>query len=129
LGLGIEVPSGAAELEEAIRTTADVVDSFRRSDVLTLGQPAGEVVPGVSGSESDLLHYAIEPHGEEKILLPVFTRPEYMTAPLQENRDWQTLSVLRVAGKALLDNVDDDVTIVINPGSEREYPIDPSDRQ
>ena len=57
----------------------------------------------------------------------VFTRIDIIKGALQENPEWQSLAVLQVQGKALLENLDKDVTIVINPWSDLEYqlPITP----
>jgi hypothetical protein len=124
-GVALQPTSDSPELEQAISTKQNVVDALRESTVLTLGQPAGDVVPGVGGTESDLLHYAED---DDTVALPVFTNPGLMAEPLRENPDWQTLSVLELNGKDLLDAVDDDVTIVINPQSDAEWRIPPSER-
>jgi hypothetical protein len=58
-------------------------------------------------------------------LLPVFTSLTTMREALIRNPEWQTLSVLQISGGALLDNVDDDVTIVINPWTDLEYQLLP----
>jgi SseB protein N-terminal domain len=103
-----------------------VKDQFAKTEIYALGQPAGDTsVPG-QGTESDLLHFTIDDEdGTEKVLLPVFTRPDIMREALLRNPDWQTLSVLQINGQALLDNVDADVTIVINPWSRLEFQIPP----
>ncbi len=102
---------------------ATVKDQFNKTDVYALGHPAGDTsVPG-HGTESDLLHFAIDDPGGERTLLPVFTRPDIMREALLRNPEWQTLSVLQVNGKALLENVDNDVIIVINPWSRLEFQI------
>ena len=103
-----------------------VRDQFSKTDIYALGQPAGDTsVPG-QGTESDLLHFTIDADdGTEKVMLPVFTRPDIMREALLRNPDWQTLSVLQINGQALLDNVDSDVTIVINPWSKLEFQIPP----
>ena len=104
-----------------------VRDQFGKTDIYALGQPAGDTsIPG-QGTESDLLHFTIDDEtGLEKVLLPVFTRPDIMREALLRNPDWQTLSVLQINGQALLDNVDSDVTIVINPWSRLEFQIPPA---
>ena len=105
---------------------ATVKDQFGKSDVYALGHPAGDTSVAGHGTESDLLHFTIddpEAEGKEKVLLPVFTRPDIMREALIRNPDWQQLSVLQVNGKALLENVDDEVIIVINPWSRLEFQI------
>jgi hypothetical protein len=104
-----------------------VRDQFAKTEIYALGQPAGDTsVPG-QGTESDLLHFTIDDEdGTEKVLLPVFTRPDIMREALLRNPDWQTLSVLQINGQALLENVDADVTIVINPWSRLEFQIPPT---
>lgn len=101
-----------------------VKDQFGKTDVYALGQPAGDTsVPG-HGTESDLLHFAIDdPNGVERVMLPVFTRPDIMREALMRNPEWQQLSVLQVNGQALLENVDDEVIVVINPWSRLEFQI------
>ena len=103
---------------------ASVRDQFAKTDIYALGQPAGDTsVPG-QGTESDLLHFTIDDAaGVERVMLPVFTRPDIMKEALLRNPEWQTLSVLQIGGSALLENVDDDVTIVINPWSRLEFQI------
>lgn len=105
-----------------------VKDQFGKTEVYCLGQPAGDLsVPG-QGSESDLLHFTVDDaKGVERVMLPVFTRPDIMKEALLRNPDWQTLSVLQVNGRALLDNVDDDVIIVINPWSRLEFQLPPKE--
>ena len=107
---------------------AAVKEQFGKTNVYCLGQPAGDTsVPG-QGTESDLLHFTIDDSkGIERVMLPVFTRPDIMREALLRNPDWQTLSVLEVDGKALLENVDSDVIIVINPWSRLEFQIPPAD--
>lgn len=106
--------------------TATVKDQFGKTDIYALGHPAGDTSVAGHGSESDLLHFTIDdPSGVEKVMLPVFTRPDIMREALLRNPDWQQLSVLQVNGAALLDNVDDEVVIVINPWSRLEFQIPP----
>jgi hypothetical protein len=101
-----------------------VKDQFTKTDVYALGEPAGDTsVPG-TGTESDLLHFTIDDEdGGEKVMLPVFTRPDVMREALIRNPDWQSLSVLQINGKALLENVDPEVSIVINPWSRLEFQL------
>jgi hypothetical protein len=108
----------------------DVAESVReelgKAAVYCLGQPAGEVSDAGLGSESDLLHFTVdEAKGVERVMLPVFTRPDVMREALLRNPDWQSLAVLQVSGRALLDNVDVDVTIVINPWTRLEFRLAP----
>lgn len=103
-----------------------VRQQFEKTDVYALGYPAGDTsVPG-QGTESDLLHFTINDEtGTERTMLPVFTRPEVMRDALLRNPEWQTLSVLQVHGKDLLDHVGLDVTVVINPWSSLEFQLLP----
>ena len=61
-------------------------------------------------------------------MLPVFTQPEIMREALARNPDWQTLSVLQVQGRALMEHVHPNVIIVINPWSRLEYQLPPAAR-
>jgi hypothetical protein len=124
-----ERPSGAGTREEAISHQEGALTAFRESHIYALGEPSGDVRPGVSGTESDLLHFTADVAGREAVFLPVFTGLELMREPLEKNREWQTLSVLEIDGGALLDAADDDVTIIINPWSEKELQIPPDQRR
>jgi len=109
-------PGGADAIREALGG----------SDVLCLGQPAGQMATAQQGSESDLLHFSVDDSdGNERVMLPVFTSTEIMREALARNPDWQTLSVLQVQGGALLDHVAADVIVVINPWSRLEYQLPP----
>jgi hypothetical protein len=105
----------------------DVVrGELARAEVYCLGQPAGHMASPLQGNESDLLHFTIhDPQGVERVMLPVFTQPEIMREALARNPDWQTLSVLQVQGRALMENVHPTVSIVINPWSRLEYHLPP----
>ena len=123
-------------LEVAIALKSDRpegVDAIREalggSDVLCLGQPAGQMATAQQGSESDLLHFTVDDSdGTERVMLPVFTSTEIMREALARNPDWQTLSILQVQGGALLDHVGSDVIVVINPWSRLEYQLPPRSR-
>ncbi|HXZ99376.1 MAG TPA: SseB family protein [Candidatus Binatia bacterium] len=113
-------PEAAGAIREALES----------SDVYCLGQPAGHLATSQQGSESDLLHFTVDDAaGVERVMLPVFTSTEIMREALARNPDWQSLSVLVVKGGALLDHVDEDVIIVINPWSRLEYQLPPATRQ
>jgi hypothetical protein len=112
----------------------DAVESVRgelaKSEVFCLGQPAGHMATSQQGSESDLLHFTIhDAQGVERVMLPVFTQPEIMREALARNPDWQTLSVLQVQGRALMEKVHPSVIIVINPWSRLEYQLPPATRE
>jgi hypothetical protein len=97
-------------------------DALRGTEVFCLGHPAGHLATPQQGSESDLLHFNIaDPGGQERVMLPVFTSTEIMREAMARNPDWQSLSVLRVQGGPLLDHIDTEVSIVINPWSRLEY--------
>jgi hypothetical protein len=118
-------------LETAIVLGADraVLDQLKQSEVFALGQPAGTITTAKEGTgsestESDLLHYtADDEKGNELVFLPLFTRPEFMDRPLRRNSEWQSLSTLRVDGGDVLENIDGDVTLVINPWSRLEFRV------
>jgi len=105
-------------VEAAIEAGADdfhVRELLKRADLFVLGRPA--TGPGGKlGEESDILHFtADDEDGHEHVFMPVFTRRDALRDALRRNPDWQTLSVLQVDGGKLLPNVDDDVTLVIDP--------------
>lgn len=117
--------AGDSSLDEA---QARVHDLLARTDVYVLGHPAGEITNealGRHGTESDVLHFSVKENGTELVLLPLFTRPLIMAQALMRNPEWQTLSVLRLHGRDLLDSVADDVALGINPWSRLEFLIPP----
>jgi hypothetical protein len=98
--------------------------------VYALGYPAGDMAMPGMGTESDLLHFTIDDESKtERVMLPVFTRVDVMREALKRNPDWQTLMVLQVNGAALLENVDQDVVIVVNPWSPLEFQLPPPHRR
>lgn len=132
-------------LEEAIQAGADettIRALLARAQIYALGQPATGP-GGVLGEESELLHFTVgdededgdhqeggakHEDGEEQVFLPVFTRLSLLRNALARNPEWKELKVLQVDGGALLDNVDPDVTIVIDPwitGLEYQLPPRP----
>jgi len=120
-----------AKLERMLATDRDrprpaevVYDALARSMVFALGQPAGQLGEGgFSGTEADLLHFTIDADGNERVMLPVFTRQQFMQDPLLRNPEWQVLSVLRVFGGSVLADADEDVTVVVNPWSRLEFEV------
>jgi tetratricopeptide (TPR) repeat protein len=115
----------AAELDAAIQAKTGGPAAFRRSTVVALGHPAGEVTNG-HGSESDLVHFRISVDGQVQEFLPVFTRvPALVTGLAMGGPMWWSLSVLSIHGDALLDNVGPQVTVVINPWTWLEYQLPP----
>ena len=93
-----------------------VRDAIRATEVYALGHPVDEE------ASSDLLHFTVDgPGGPDLVMLPVFTRPDAMREALLRNPEWQALSVLEVNGGALLDNIEPDVTVVVNPWTPEEF--------
>jgi tetratricopeptide (TPR) repeat protein len=123
----------ATDLKNAVALGRQKADSdandvvrraLRQAFVYALGEPAGDVKPG-EGTESDLLHFTIDDPetGKEVVLLPVFTASDPMREALLRNPDWRTLSVLQIEGGTLVDNVDHDVRIVIDPWTNDEHQL------
>jgi prevent-host-death family protein len=117
-------------LDEIIRsaTGTDRVEDVRHAlteiDVLTLGHPAGDTsIPG-AGTESEIVTYTDQTGPDQAWnLLPVFTHVDILRSALEHNPEWQTLAVLRIGGKELVENIDPDLVIVVNPGSDLEFRI------
>jgi hypothetical protein len=106
-----------------------VIGLVARTNVYALGEPAGDVsVPG-QGTESDLLHFTVDSDGQERVMLPVFTRSDLMSEALARNPNWGSLSVLELDGEDLLRAYDPDVTLVLNPWSSLEFQIPPEARR
>jgi SseB protein N-terminal domain len=122
-----EDDQASARLEEIIAEGGEgedrvqkVRDALSASSVVALGQPAGDPL-ATEGTESDLLHFTIEKSGVDKVMLPVFTRRELADEALRRNPDWQSLTYLQMPGGRLLENVDPDVSVVINPWTRVEF--------
>jgi antitoxin (DNA-binding transcriptional repressor) of toxin-antitoxin stability system len=122
------------QLVDAIRSAADdpeavtaVREALAQGDVFAIGRVSGDLSAPGRGTESDIVTYADEEQGG--VLLPVFTRLEIMRSALLRNPAWQSLDVLQVKGKELVHTVDSDVTIIIDPASEQEFRVPPSDRR
>lgn len=89
------------------------------SMVLVLGHRAGDMA-------SDVLHVT-EPIHEEQVIVPVFTRIEFILEAVLRNAEWQLLDVLELNGGALLATLDADVAIVLNPLTLLELELPPGD--
>lgn len=108
-----------AALEPGGRNRDLVCEAIRGTEVYALGQPVDEAGEAPS---SDLLHFTIDSDdGTELTMLPIFTRGDTMRIALLRNPEWQTLSVLEINGRALLDNLDPDVNVVVNPWTPSEF--------
>jgi PHD/YefM family antitoxin component YafN of YafNO toxin-antitoxin module len=136
--LADQLNTASTPVEDAIRTAAampDPVSAVREAlmhvNVFAVGSPAGDVAPEASGgTESDIVTYAIEDDdGQGGVMLPVFTRVDVLRSALIRNTDWQSLAILQLNGKELIQNVDPDVTIVVNPWSDREFRVPPTGRR
>ena len=130
-GFGRAVEGTPRTIAPSLRDTAEGVgranlDNIRtalqQSHVYALGESAG-TVEGVVGAESVLLHLTIGEGDDERVILPVFTGIEAIQIALLRNPDWRSLSVLSINGAALIDVVDPDVHIVIDPWTEREFQL------
>jgi len=109
--------AGNLDQAQAIRAAVSEVEIY------ALGHMAGDTSVLDRGTDSDLLHFAVDIEDREVILLPVFTNAGVMREALLRNPEWQQLSVLSVNGGALLANVDDEVAVVVDPWSELEFRI------
>jgi transcriptional regulator with XRE-family HTH domain len=105
-----------------------VREQLANAEILALGTPTGTVSKdGMTGTESDLLHFTVDEDERAVVLLPVFTRPGFLREPLLRNPDWQRFSVLQINGGSLLGNIDPGVHIVINPWSPLEFQLPSKD--
>ena len=111
-----------AALEPAGRNRDLVYEAIRGTEVYTLGQPVNEAGEAPS---SDLLHFTIDSDdGTELTMLPIFTRGDTMRIALLRNPEWQALSMLEINGRALLDNIDPDINVVVNPWTPSEFVLE-----
>jgi hypothetical protein len=117
-------------LESAIKAGAGdaaVRELLSQSEVLALGEPAGDTsVPG-QGSESNILHFSIDEAGNDRWFMPVFTRAEFIESAVQRTPEWESYGVIELNGQELLAARDKDVTLVINPWSSLEFQLPPND--
>jgi hypothetical protein len=103
-------PNGSREL---------VCEAIRGTEVHALGQLVHAVGEAPS---SKLLHYTVDSdEGTELTMLPIFTRGDTIHIALLRNPEWQALSVLKINGRALLNNIDTDVNLVVNPWAASEF--------
>jgi antitoxin (DNA-binding transcriptional repressor) of toxin-antitoxin stability system len=118
-------------LEDAIRSSskttdgvAEVREALMDSDIFALGSAAGDASGPGSSTESNIVTYPNDREPDNAgVLMPVFTRVDVLREALIRNPSWQSLAVLRLSGKELVLNVDPDVTIVIDPWSDREFRV------
>ena len=121
----VEAIESALRAEPPSYRERRIREAVKSSDIYALGLPAGDTSAPGCGTETDLLHFTIDDAGAEVVMLPVFTNPTAMRAALIRNPEWQTYSVLQINGGTLLDNVDNHVTILINPWTDLEYQLLP----
>lgn len=111
-----------AALESDERDRGLVREAIRGTEVYALGQQVNELGEAPS---SDLLHFTIDSDdGTELTMLPIFTRADTMRTALLRNPEWQEFSVLEINGRALLDNIDTDVNVVVNPWTPAEFVLE-----
>jgi hypothetical protein len=114
----------AIMLADGLAGATLVREHLARSTVYTLGRLPAEFAASGSAPESDILHFrAGDQHSGEHMVTPVFTRPEAMSVALRSNPAWNALTVIAVQGGSLLENLDLDVTVVINPWTPLEFHV------
>lgn len=120
-------------VKQAIRRAArspHAVEKVRAAlmegEVLTVGSPGADRSAPGKLARGGIVTYSDEddPSGHAA-LMPVFTTVEILRSALRSHRAWQTFDVLVVSGRSLVENVDPDVTLVIDPGSDEEFRIPP----
>ncbi len=106
-------PDGARD-RELVR------EAIQGTWVYALGKP----VPGDGEApSSDLLHCSFDRDAAEVTVLPVFTRADAIRIALLRYPEWQVYSVLKVKGRELIDNIDPDVNIIVNPWTATEFEL------
>lgn len=121
-------------LKEAIRAasdTPDAIESVREAliqvDVLTVGRRIGDTSVRGRSSDSDIVTYVGDHEdGYAMVMMPVFTSVDELRSALIRNPDWQSLDILELSGRGLIENVDPDVTIVVDPWSAGEFRVLPT---
>lgn len=124
-----------ASLEEAIRSAesdpdpvAAVRNALTDAIVFAVGMPASDAAASAAGGASAVVTYPSE-EDEKVVMLPVFTRVDVLQEALSREPEWQTLEVLQLSGRQLVQNVDPYVTIVIDPWSDLEFHLPPTGRR
>lgn len=97
--------------------------------IYALGLPAGDVLGEGQSLESDLLHFTADDQGHELVVLPLYTRPEFVRPALLRNPEWRTLFTLQVPGGSLLASLRSDVTIGLNLWTRLEFFLPPQNRE
>lgn len=128
----VMAPSGALNLKAIIRDSREqtgsesrVLEAIWTTQIYALGAPAGQKSRN-RGTESDLLHFTIDDEaGTEIVLLPIFTTLSRIQPAIIMNPSWSLLSVLQLDGAALLQNIDDEVHVAINPWTDLEFRLPP----
>jgi hypothetical protein len=87
---------------------AQIMDALQSSSMCVLS--------GDDNGEATLLHAVID----GRLLVPAFTRIEALVEAVQRNPAWAAMSVARVTGAELLEMVDADAGIVLNPWTSLE---------
>lgn len=131
----VEDQLDASRLREAIQhapTSPNAIEEVRLAlmagAVLTIGFPAGVKAVEGHGARGGIVTYT-DDEGPNKVsgLMPVFTAVDILRSALNRYQTWRSFDVMLVNGKSLLENVDPDVTLVIDPGSDEEFRIPPTD--
>jgi prevent-host-death family protein len=103
-----------------------VREALAHVNLLTLGRSSSRRA-GAAGDVSDVVTYvASDEEGSESIAMPVFTDVAELRAALLQNPRWQSLQVLPLSGRGLIENIDPDVTIAIDPWSSSEFKVPPT---
>lgn len=103
--------------EEETPDADEVRDLLGETNVFVLRQD-GAVNAELFAEEHDILHFVSDgPKGAKQIMVPVFTRPDFVQDAFDQIRDWQTLPVLELRGSELLSELEPQLTVAINPCS------------
>jgi len=86
-----------------------------KTDVYALGRAEGD--------ETNVLHISVDRNGQDREALPVFTRPDFVILAQASNSAWDSLQVILVSGRDLIQLEDPSVTILINPSTELEFEL------
>jgi prevent-host-death family protein len=125
----------AGPLEQAIRSAADApaaVEAVREAlmhvDVFALGSPAEDLASAGKRTVGDFVTYSAA-DVPDAVLLPVFTGLDALRSALAHQPEWLSLAVFQLNGRELVQQVDPDLTIVVDPWSELEFSVPPSGRR
>jgi len=121
---------GMAIASADISASEWVLGAVARSDVQVL--VSADASPAAKVALDSILRFDVDDaDGIQRITLPIWhiSRDDALQEAVEHRPDWRALTVTEVSGLSLITNIEDDVTLMIDPWTRTEFIIDPEDRQ